>query len=57
VRRGAEAPARALTGAVLALLIWALLTGLKGQSLDLDPLNLYVWLFAGVAVRVAGGAA
>jgi hypothetical protein len=57
VRRGTDASARALTGAVLALLIWALLIGLKGQSLDLDPLNMYVWLFAGVAVRVAGGAA
>lgn len=57
VRRTADARARAMGGAVLALLIWALLTGLKGQSLDLDPLNMYVWLFAGVASRVAGGAA
>lgn len=46
---------RAMCGAVLALLIWALLTGVKGQTLDLDPLNMYFWLFAGVAARIAGG--
>jgi len=54
-RHVSEARSRALSGAVLALLIWALLTGVKGQTLDLDPLNMYFWLFAGVATRVAEG--
>ncbi len=54
-RRVSEARARAMSGAVLALLIWALLIGLKGQALDLDPLNIYFWLFAGLATRVTEG--
>jgi hypothetical protein len=51
-RRVSAARARAMSGAVLALLIWALLLGLKGQALDLDPLNMSFWLFAGLATRV-----
>lgn len=42
---------RAVSAALLAFLLWILLYGLKGKYIDLDPANVYFWLFAGVLVR------
>jgi hypothetical protein len=43
---------RAVSAALLAFLIWTLAYGLKGQYLDIDPINVYFWLFAGVLARI-----
>ncbi len=38
--------------ALLAFLIWNLIYNLKGQYMDIDPINVYFWLFAGVLARL-----
>ncbi len=42
----------AVSGAMLALLLWVLLYSTKGPAFDLDPLNVYFWLFAGMLLRL-----
>ncbi|MBA3717019.1 MAG: hypothetical protein H0W87_02170 [Actinobacteria bacterium] len=37
-----------VSAAILALMGWVLLYSLKAQYLDLDPINIYFWLFAGI---------
>jgi hypothetical protein len=37
---------------LLAFLCWAVLSAMKGPFIDLDPVNVYFWLFAGVLARV-----
>ncbi len=44
---------RAMSAALLAFLVWTLANGLKSQYLDLDPINVYFWLFAGVLAKIA----
>lgn len=44
---------RVVSAAILAFLIWSLLSATKGQYLDFDPVNVYFWLLAGVLARVA----
>jgi hypothetical protein len=44
---------RAVSAAILAYLIWNAVYSVKGQYIDLDPTNVYFWLFAGVAVKLA----
>jgi hypothetical protein len=39
---------RACSAAFLALLIWTTVYDVKAQYLDLTPLNVYFWLFAGI---------
>ena len=43
---------RATSAGITALLIWTLLYGFKGQYIDLDPLNVYFWLFAGMLMKI-----
>jgi len=43
---------RAVSASLLALLIWNLIYGLKGQFVDLDPSNVYFWLFIGVLAKL-----
>jgi O-antigen ligase len=43
---------RAVSASLLALLIWNLVYGLKGQFVDLDPSNVYFWLFIGVLAKL-----
>jgi hypothetical protein len=37
-----------VSAAILALMGWVLLYSLKAQYFDLDPINIYFWLFAGI---------
>jgi hypothetical protein len=46
-----DARLRVVSAALLGFLLWILINGLKGQYIDLDPANVYFWLFAGVLVR------
>jgi hypothetical protein len=43
---------RAISASLLALLLWNLVYGLKGQFVDLDPTNVYFWLFVGVLAKL-----
>jgi hypothetical protein len=43
---------RSISAALLAFLIWNVVYGLKSQQVDLDPTDVYFWLFAGVLARV-----
>ncbi|HVD14473.1 MAG TPA: hypothetical protein VNK73_08480 [Actinomycetota bacterium] len=43
---------RAVSASLLALLIWNAVYGLKAQPVDLDPINVYFWLFIGVLARL-----
>ena len=47
-----DAGLRVASGAMLAFLLWIVIYGLKGQYADLDPLNVYFWLFAGFLARI-----
>jgi hypothetical protein len=42
---------KAYAQALLAFLIVAIVNEWKGSYLDIDPLNVYFWLFAGVLLR------
>ncbi len=44
---------RAVSAALLAFLVWNLAYNLKGQYMDIDPIDVYFWLFAGLLARVA----
>jgi hypothetical protein len=39
-----------VSAAALALMGWVLLYSLKAQYFDLDPINIYFWLFAGIVM-------
>jgi hypothetical protein len=41
-----------VSAAILALLGWVLIYSLKAQYFDLDPINIYFWLFAGILMRL-----
>jgi hypothetical protein len=43
---------RAVSASLLALLVWNLVYGIKGQFVDLDPSNVYFWLFIGVLAKL-----
>lgn len=42
----------AVTAVLVAVVAWTLIYNFKGQYLDFDPLNVYFWLFAGLAFKV-----
>jgi hypothetical protein len=44
---------RAVSASLLALLVWTLAYSLKGPQFDLDPVNVYFWLFAGVLLKIS----
>jgi hypothetical protein len=39
---------RCLSGGLLAFLVWTFVFLTKGYVIDLDPVNVYFWLFAGI---------
>jgi hypothetical protein len=41
-----------VSAALLSILIWNLVYFLKGFYIDLDPMNVYFWLFAGMLARI-----
>lgn len=43
---------RVASAALLAVVIWSIVYAVKSQYLDLDPLNVYFWLFAGLMFKV-----
>ena len=43
---------RVASAALLGVVIWSLVYAVKGQYLDLDPLNVYFWLFAGMLFKL-----
>jgi hypothetical protein len=43
---------RAVSAALLAVLIWSFVISTKGQYLDVDPTNVYFWLFAGMLAAI-----
>lgn len=43
---------RVVSGSLIALLVWNLVYNVKGQYVDLDPMNIYFWLFAGILAKL-----
>jgi hypothetical protein len=43
---------RVISASLLALLVWNIIFGIKGQFIDMDPTNVYLWLFMGVLARL-----
>jgi len=43
---------RVASAALLAVVAWSMLYAVKSQYLDLDPLNVYFWLFTGLLFKV-----
>jgi hypothetical protein len=43
---------KTISASLLAVLVWAIVYALKGQYLDMDPLNVYFWLFVGVLASI-----
>lgn len=43
---------RAIAAALTAYVIWGLISSFKGQYLDVDPMNVYFWLFLGLLLRL-----
>ena len=51
-RRLADPGLRQVSAALLAFLLWTLVYLTKGAEIDLDPINVYFWLFAGILLRL-----
>jgi hypothetical protein len=51
-RRLADPRLRQVSAALLAFLLWTLVYLTKGAEIDLDPINVYFWLFAGILLRL-----
>ncbi|HVH51290.1 MAG TPA: hypothetical protein VM690_04030, partial [Gaiellaceae bacterium] len=43
---------RVVSAALIAFLLWDLVSAAKQQYLDLDPLNVYFWLLLGVLAKL-----
>ena len=43
---------RVVSASLIALLVWNLVYNVKGQYTDLDPMNVYFWLFAGMLAKL-----
>jgi hypothetical protein len=43
---------RAVSASLLALVVWNLLYSVKGGFIDIDPMNVYFWLFVGVMAKI-----
>jgi hypothetical protein len=41
-----------ISASLLALIVWNIVYCMKGQYLDIDPMNVYFWLFAGVLAAI-----
>jgi hypothetical protein len=51
-RRTGDRDLRQVAAALLAFLLWTLVYLSKGAEIDLDPINVYFWLFAGILLRL-----
>lgn len=51
-RRLRDPRLRAVSAGLLAVLIWNFIFCIKGQYLDIDPMNVYFWLFAGMLAAI-----
>lgn len=51
-RRLQDPGLRAVSAALLGLLVWNMFYLTKGMYIDVDPLNVYFWLFAGILARI-----
>ena len=51
-RRIADPGLRQVSAALLAFVLWTLVYLTKGAEIDLDPINVYFWLFAGILLRL-----
>jgi hypothetical protein len=47
-----DGPLRSVGAALLALVVWTLVYGVKAQYVDLDPLNVYFWLAVGLLLKL-----
>ena len=52
IRQIEDRELRSAAAAILAFLITMIVTSLKGWYLDLDPVNVYFWLFAGILFKL-----
>jgi hypothetical protein len=52
-RRLRDPGLKAISAAILGLMIWAVAYTVKAQYLDFDPLNIYFWLFTGILFKLA----
>lgn len=43
---------KVVSAGIIALIVWTLVYSAKAQYLDLDPLNVYFWLFAGILMKL-----
>jgi hypothetical protein len=50
-RRMADPGLRAFSAAMIAFLVWNMVYFTKGSYIDVDPINVYFWLFAGMLLR------
>jgi hypothetical protein len=50
--RMADPGLRAVAAAITAYLLWAVVSSFKAQSIDLDPENVYFYLFIGVLLKL-----
>jgi hypothetical protein len=50
-RRMADPRVRPFSAAIIAFLVWNMVYFTKGSFIDLDPINVYFWLFAGMLLR------
>lgn len=44
---------RSVSAALIALLLWNLIYSFKAQYIDVDPMDVYFWLLAGVVLKLA----
>jgi len=51
-RRLRDSALRGVSAALLAFVVWNFLYAIKSQYLDIDPMNVYFWLFAGIVTRL-----
>jgi hypothetical protein len=43
---------KVISASLMAFLIWNLIYGIKGQFMDIDPINVYFWFFVGILARL-----
>ena len=48
-----DARLRAVSASLLALIVWNLTYSFKAGFIDIDPMNVYFWLFVGVLAKLA----
>jgi hypothetical protein len=52
-RRIQDVRFRVASASLLAVIIWNIVYGIKGGLIDIDPMNVYFWLFVGVLAKIA----